>query len=193
MTPDPSRPSREDVLDAFAVESDAGRDTLERYLRDYPEYAVELIDLSRELSRVLVEDEEPLSAEDQALIKMAWQRHMDAAPKAISDPLAALSAAELREVAQSLDVPRQVVTAFRERRVIAASVPRRFLVRFAATVNSTVDLFTSALALPPSPSLARSYKSAAKPRTDALVTFEKLLLDAGVSDEKRAQLMADDN
>lgn len=193
MTPAPSKPSREDVLDAFAVESDTGRDTLERYLRAYPEYASELVDLSRELSRVLVEDEEPLSAEDQSLIRMAWQRHMEAAPKVISDPLAALSASELREVARSLDVPRQVVTAFRERRVIVASVPRQFLARFAATVNSTVDLFTSALALQPRPSPARSYKSNAKPGGDAPATFEQLLIDAGVPDEKRAQLMADDD
>lgn len=193
MTPNTSKPSREDVLDSFAVESDTGRDTLERYLRDYPEYAAELIDLSRELSRVLVEDEEPLSAEDQALIKVAWQQHMEAAPKVISDPLTALSAAELREVAQSLDVPRQIVTAFRERRVVVASVPRRFLARFAATVNSTADMFTSALALHPKSGPVRSYKSDSKPVADAPVTFEQLLIDAGVPEEKRAQLMADDD
>lgn len=193
MSPAPSKPSREDVLDAFAVESDTGRNTLERYLRDYPEFAAELVDLSRELSRVLVEDEEPLSAEDESLIKVAWQRHMEAASRAISDPLAALSVAELREVARSLDVPRQVVTAFRERRVIVGSVPRRFLARLAATVNSTVDLLTSALALQPTPSLARSYKSDSKPGADAPVTFERLLIDAGVPGEKRAQLMAEDD
>lgn len=193
MTQAASKPSREDVLDAFAVESNAGRDTLERYLRKYPEYAAELVDLSLELSRVLVEDQEPLSAQDQALIKMAWLRHMEAAPKAIADPLAALSAAEFREAARSLGVPRQVVTAFRERRVIVASVPRRFLARFAATVNSTVALLTNALALQPTPALARSYKSNAKPEANAPVTFEQLLIDAGVPAEKRAQIMADDD
>ena len=51
MSPAATRPSRESVLDAFAVESEPGRSTLERYLRLYPEYAGELIDLSRELSR----------------------------------------------------------------------------------------------------------------------------------------------
>ena len=44
------RPNREDVLDALAMEQECDRETLERYLRDYPEFAVELIDLSRELS-----------------------------------------------------------------------------------------------------------------------------------------------
>jgi hypothetical protein len=51
MSPAGERPSREAVLDAFAVESEPDRSTLERYLRLYPEYAAELVDLSRELSR----------------------------------------------------------------------------------------------------------------------------------------------
>ena len=51
-----SAPSREDVLDAFAVEPNHERNTLERYLRDYPQYAAELVDLSRELSRVIFEN-----------------------------------------------------------------------------------------------------------------------------------------
>ena len=49
MMPADSRPSREDVLYAFAVEPTSGRETLERYLRDYPEYTTELIDLSYDL------------------------------------------------------------------------------------------------------------------------------------------------
>ena len=41
-------------LDAFAVESDQGSETLVRYLQQYPQYAEELVDLSRELSRTHV-------------------------------------------------------------------------------------------------------------------------------------------
>ena len=193
MTPTTPQPSREDVLDAFAVEQDVGRKTLERYLRDYSQYAAELVDLSRELSRVIVEDEKPLSAEDLALVDSAWRRHLEAAPGPIIDPISALSVAESREIAKYLGIPRQVVTAFRERRVIVASIPRRFLARLAAAVNSTVESVESALALQPSPSLARSYKADEKPRNESPVAFERLLIDAGVSEEKRALLMADDD
>lgn len=193
MTPSASHPSREDVLDAFAVEPNPGRATLERYLRNYPEYAAELVDLSRELARDHCRDEEPLSTKDQALIDLAWRRHVEAAPKAAADPLASLSVAEQRRIAACLDVPRQIVTAFRERRVIVASVPRRFLARFAAAVDSKIDLFISVLAPQPASSLTRSYKSDAKPGADEPVTFEQLLIDAGVPDEKRALLMADDD
>ncbi|WP_246047601.1 hypothetical protein [Hankyongella ginsenosidimutans] len=58
-----------------------------------------------------------LSAADQALIDAAWSQHAKAVPAAASDPFAALTVDDWRTVAQVLDVPRQVVTALRERQV----------------------------------------------------------------------------
>ena len=46
------RKSAEDVLFAFSVEPKHDRQTLENYLRHYPELAEELIDLSHELRLV---------------------------------------------------------------------------------------------------------------------------------------------
>lgn len=63
MMPVDPQPSREDVLYTFAVESNSGRD-LKQYLRDYPQYAAKLIDLSHELSHDVCEDEMPLSDKD---------------------------------------------------------------------------------------------------------------------------------
>jgi hypothetical protein len=89
MSPANARPSRESVLDAFAVENEPDRSILERYLRLYPEYARELIDLSRELSREACDDVARLSAADRALIDAAWSQHATAV-SATADPLAAL-------------------------------------------------------------------------------------------------------
>jgi len=138
VSPGGGRPSREAVLDAFAVESEPGRATLERYLGLYPEYAGELIDLSRELSREAYEDAAPLSTADRALIDAAWSQHAKAMPAAAADPFAALTVDDWRAVAQRLDVPRQVVTALRERRVSLVSIPRRFLARLAEAMRSSV-------------------------------------------------------
>jgi hypothetical protein len=187
------QPSREDVLDAFAVEPIHGREILERYLREYPHFSNELVDLSRELSRVLGGGESPMSLQEQAMVEAAWQQHMLIETKSAKDPLADLSAAKLREIALKLDVPRQIVTAFRERRVVATSVPRRFLSRMAVALNCTVDLLVSSLTIPSGPALARSYKADGKPSAEAAATFERLLIDAGVSEEKRTTLLADDN
>ena len=193
MTFPTPQPSLEDVLDAFAVEPDPGRQTLERYLRDYPRYAADLIDFSRELSRSVFEDEEPLSSEDQLLIDEAWQRHLKTTPEEIPDPFASLSVEELREIAGRLEVPRQVVTAFRQRRVIISTVPRRFLSRLATAMSTTVERLVGVLELPPVPSPERSYKADSKLGVDASVTFEQILMDAGVSDQKRTALLADDD
>ena len=193
MTPFTVTPSREEVLDAFAVEPNHGRETLERYLRQYPAYAGELVDLSRELSRRIVEHVEPLSGAAQVLIDTAWQRHFEARPVEIADPLTDLPVEKLREIAKQLDVPRQIVTAFRERRVTVASVPSRFLARFASAVNAEVGMFREALSRPSAPKIARSYKAESKPEAGASVSFEQLLIDAGVPPEKRAALMEEDD
>lgn len=188
-----SQPSREEVLYAFAMELTSGRDILEQYLRDFPEYAAELIDLSYELSCEARQNEMPLSDEDQALIDKAWQRHVETAPTETIDPFVAVTAIEQRNLAQRLDVPRQVITAFRERRVELTSVPSLFLERLAAEMNSTVEILRTALALPPEPGLARSYKADRKPKAPTSVTFEQLLIEANVPPAKRALLMTDES
>ena len=78
--------SRQEVLDAFAVEAGAGRGTLERYLRAYPQFATELLDLSRMLASQFWDEETPLSQEDEAKIDAAWLSHAAAGPAAVSDP-----------------------------------------------------------------------------------------------------------
>jgi hypothetical protein len=183
------KPSREAVLDAFAVESDPGRSTLERYLRLHPEYAAELVDLSRELSREAGDDAEPLSAADEALIDTAWSRHAAALPAAATDPFAALTVDDWRAAARHLDVPRQVVTALRERRVALSSIPRRFLRMLAEAMRSTAAQLEAAWELQPAG--ARSYKADGKPTVENRVTLEKVLIEAGVPAEKRARLLAE--
>lgn len=189
MSPAAKRPSRESVLDAFAVESEPDRSTLERYLRLYPEYAGELVDLSRELSHEVYNETAPLSAADQALIDGAWTQHAAAMQVATVDPLASLTVDDWRAVAQRLDVPRQVVTALRERRVSRVSIPRRFFEKLAEAVSSTVAQLE--LSWGPAQLAARSYKADAKPTVGEQVTLEQVLIDAGVPAEKRARLLAE--
>ncbi|MFA1677376.1 hypothetical protein ACDY97_32955 [Rhizobium mongolense] len=188
MSPAGERPSREAVLDAFAVESEPDRSTLERYLRLYPEYAAELADLSRELSREIPEDDAPLSAADQALIDAAWSQHAKALPAAGPDPFAALTADDWRAVARQLDVPRQVITALRERRVSLLSIPQRFLKELAEAMRSPLTQLQMSWGTAPLTAV-RSYKADGKPSAGEQVTFEQILIDAGVSDERRSELL----
>ena len=188
MTTRKGSQTREDILDAFAVEADIGRTTLERYLKLYPEHAGALIDLSYELSSSCVSNGE-LSADDHARIEQAWRHHVLNAPSI--DILASLTADQLRDCARTLDVPRQVVTAFRERAVLPTSVPRKFLTRFAISINTTVEMLWGSLSSPPSPALARSFKADGRPTPTVQVTLERILIEAGVSEDKRSEILSD--
>ena len=193
MNPKAHQSPREEVLDAFAVEISHDRDILERYLREYPQFSNELVDLSRELSRTLDVEDSSMSPQELDMIEAAWQLHMPLETKSAKDPLANLSVDKLRDIALQLSVPRQVVTAFRERRVVVTSIPRRFLTRFSDALNCRVELLVYALTVQPSAALSRSYKSDGKPVAETAVSFERLLIDAGVSEEKRTALLAEDN
>ncbi|HEK1692139.1 TPA: hypothetical protein SMR48_003384 [Pseudomonas putida] len=183
--------SLDQVLESFAMEHDADGQALRRYLQEYPEYAPQLVDLSQEIFRFDILDESPLSMEDQMRIDTAWSRIQSAPTKAVTDLFADLSVPKLREVAQTLDVPRQVITAFRERAVIVASIPMCFLTKLAGLLGSSVQDLQDSLSLPPQ-AQARSYKADGKPSEAARVTFEQLLRDAGQSDEQIELLLADD-
>ena len=195
MTMDNTTLSLEEVLDAYAVESVHDRATLESYLRDFPQFAEELLDLSREVSRVIEYDESPLSATEEALIDKAWQNHVRPVARSAGevDPLANLSVPQLREVAHQLNVPRQVITAFRERRVKLESIPKPFLAAFARVLGCTVDLLSNVVSATSAPEFSRSYKADIKPTAGEAISFEKLLIDAGVSEAKRAELLAEED
>jgi len=191
MTRERLNPSCDEVLDAFAVEPVHNRTTLERYLRDYPQYASELVDLSREVSRIVGENERSLTAHEEALIDTAWQNYALIEAESTNDPLADLSVPQLREVAHVLGVPRQVITAFRERRVKLESVPKPFIAALSSALSCPVDLLLSGLSAPSGTAFARSYKADVKPSAEELILFEQLLIDAGVSEAKRVELLAE--
>ena len=190
---DQSAPQLEDILDAFAMEETHARATLDRYLTAYPQFAGDLIDLSRELMRADVPTQIELRQDDVEKIDAAWTRHVAARPRQSADPFAALSPTRSREVAVELGVPRQVVTAFRERRIQPASVPGPFLRRLAGALGSSFDDLATWMTPPPDAALARSYRANGQPDPAAQVPFERILIDAGVPEGDRALLLAVEN
>ena len=184
--------SRDDVLESFLLEDTHDAKTLERYLRDYPEHSGALIELSREIAREVPIGDAALTPAEQSRIDAAWIVYKAAASVTSPDPLTSMSVETSKQIANSLGVPRQVVTCFRERKVDASTVPRWVLGRFANFSGTTVGQLAGLLALPVQPALARSYKSDGKPGSPGKASFEQILIDAGVSDSERARLLADD-
>ena len=190
MKPETPKLSCEDVLNAFAVEPSHERLTLERYLRDYPQYAVQLAHLSHELSRAAVEPA-PLSVKDKALIDEAWKQYSTSAQVSTVSVFSALSVPQLRELANRVGVPRQIITAFREQKVIVGSIPRHFLARVATELKTSIEQIIASLTLPLETNCIRSHKADEKPIAGTPATFEQLLIDAQVPKHKRAELMAE--
>jgi len=182
--------SCEDVLNAYAIEATHDRATLERYLREFPQYAVELAHLSHELSRTDIKVGD-LTEQDCIAIDEAWKQYSQSAP-APTRIFISLSVPQLRELSNTLGVPRQIITAFREHKVLASSIPGRFLTHMASALNTTMEAIRTELSLPLEVSFVRSHKSDEKPTLVAPVTFEQLLIDAQVPVERRAELMAND-
>ncbi|RQN37326.1 hypothetical protein [Paraburkholderia tropica] len=177
--------TRDEVLYAFSVEDVGGRDTLMRYLATYPEYAQELIDLSRELTRPV--SDEPLSPADAQRVDAAVTRFRTGIGQRVPVSFAAQA---FNVAAERLQLPTLVLVSFRERRVDLASVPVRFLERLAGALESTMDQLRAFLAQPPLVSAARQSKSRVKPVAAVKAPFEKVLRDAGV-EAARVQALID--
>ncbi len=79
--------------------------------------------------------------------------------------------------------------ALRDRKVIFASVPQPFLTQLASALNTPVDALVKFLKLPPIQQPAFSHKADEKPKETEPVTFEQLLIQAGVPEDKRAKLL----
>lgn len=177
--------SRDEVLRAFAVEKDVGRDTLVRYLGAYPQYADDLVDLSRELARTWTDAD--LSEADECSVDAAVTRFR--AGGGLKSNVVTLKPQVFTAAAAHLQLPLQAMLAFRERRVELASVPVHFLERLALALQTPLVQLHAFLSQPPLVSAARQSKSNIKPAAVAKVSFEKVLLDAGVAQERVRELM----
>ncbi len=179
----------EDVLLAFAVEPAQDRATLERYLKLYPQYARDLIDLLNELR--FPGRKSANIDENEAVLKRAWHDFATTTPRTESagpakDPFAEFRGTAFVHLAQTLRIPRSVLVALRDRLVISSSIPAPFLARLIRTTQSTTQDLLAYLEQPPVVARAASYKSDEKPEAPAKMDFEQLLNNSGMtSDQKR--------
>ncbi|QLI80866.1 hypothetical protein HZU75_04605 [Chitinibacter fontanus] len=176
--------TKDEVLYAFAVEDETGRDTLLRYLAAYPQFAHDLVDISRELHRSF--SDEPLSAAEMQRVDVAIARYQGVMVKQTSESLAPQA---FNGAAELMQLPLSVMVAFRERRVDLASVPTRFLERLAGALSTSMEQLSAFLLQPAMVSAARQSKSRVKPTTAVKVSLEKVLSDAGVQADRIQSLI----
>lgn len=193
MTIRPTPTSLDDVLDSFQMEEVHDGGVLARYVEAHPQFALQLIDLSRLIATPEADDQEPLSALEKSRIDAAWIVHKAAGPEFPkgANPLDALVGEQGKALAVRLGVPRQVVTCLRERKVDPARTPRPILRTLSDSLGLPEAHVIAAMRQPPASATGRSFKAHEKPATTGQVSFEQVLIDAGVSDADRARLLTD--
>ena len=186
MSPVKPEMSLEEVLLAFAVERAHDRATLERYLELYPRFAEDLVDLSHELrieGRGISE-----AVEDEATVQRALRQLVGAPAQAATNPFDAIRGEAFADLADRLRVPRSLLIAFRDRLVVASTVPAAFAARVAHGSRTTVADLMKHLELPSLLAPQASYKSDGKPSAAEKVAFDALLKANGVTDEQKADI-----
>lgn len=184
----PAKPEMplEEVLLAFAVEPIHDRATLERYLEFYPRFAEDLVDLSHELrieGRGLSE-----TVEDEATVQRALQQLVGAPAQAAANPFDSIRGEAFADLADRLRVPRSLLIAFRDRLVVASTVPAAFAARVAHGSRTTVPDLMKHLELPSLLAPQASYKADGKPSAAEKMAFDALLESNGVTEEQKADI-----
>jgi hypothetical protein len=187
---------KEAILYAFAVEDSHDRETLERYLREYPELSEELIDLSSEirLSKVLGAPTAEVKADPG--FEPAWQQFLASGPEktrqaTASNPFATFKGEAFVQLAKLLDVPRNFLTPLRDGLVAATSIPIGFTQRLAQAMGVSVAILQSHFAGGRPNLEGLSFKSDDKPARQGQMTFRELVDKTGMSDSQRQSLLRD--
>jgi hypothetical protein len=178
----PAAPDLDDVLEAFGSEPATDDATLAAYIQLYPQFAPALADFAHEL-RLAGITEGAAAARDDVWEADSWRKFAAAAeampafaPDRVKDPFADMGAPQLAAIRRSLNIPSAVLNGFRDRLVLAASVPRNFAGQLADALNVALDDFEAFLELPPRLNPAASYKADAAPALSGeKVSFEVLL------------------
>lgn len=189
----PSDRSEEEVLLAFSVEPTHDRETLERYLTDYPEHARALVACSIELMVDATRSVETEATSDNA-VDRAWQRFQSVVsqPEEVSvlNPFATLNPAAFKSLAKKLGINNLLLIRLRDRAIIAATIPRRFVQRLASELGATTDAVMDYLRSPPAMVSGHSFRSTVKPAVTEQISFEKAVETSQLTPDQQDAIKA---
>ncbi|MEZ5631891.1 MAG: hypothetical protein R3E92_00270 [Burkholderiaceae bacterium] len=192
-TPKPFAADEESVLMAFSMEPSHGRETLERYIREYPQHATALIDCSIDLlHEPPAGDVPPTEVPDSAMGK-AWQRFERAVQQTdaeVANPFAKLNTSGFKSLARSLDVSNLFLMRVRDRAISAATIPARFIEKLASELGATAQAVAAYLQGPPGMVSGHAFRSSMKPSVGEQITFDQAVATSQLTPEQQATLKA---
>lgn len=179
----------DDVLRAFAMDFEPGAGVLQRYIAQYPEHSIALIDLSMELTREF-DDDVPPGVADFDFVAAGMARLQES-----TITLEALQAAPAKTFTEAFDIlalPMQVALAFRERRIDVTTLPQRTAAMVAEALKTSIETLHSYLLLPAMVPVTRARKSTVRPTAPEKVPFEKVLRDADLDEQTISKLLREE-
>jgi len=173
-----SRPSEEEILLAFSVEPTHDRKTLEQYLIDYPEHAKALIACSIELM-VDATRRDDVAVTSEGAIDRAWQKFQTVVSQPsdvlVTNPFAALNPTAFRSLAKKLNITNLLLVRLRDRAIIAATIPGRFVQGLATELGATAEAVMDYLQSPPAMVSGHSFRSTVKPAVAEQISFTEAI------------------
>ncbi len=173
-----SRLSEEEVLLAFSVEPTHDRKTLEQYLIEYPEHAKALVTCSIELMVDATRNDDAVVTSEDATDR-AWQRFQTVVGQPddvlVTNPFSTLNPTAFRSLAKKLDITNLLLIRLRDRAIVAATIPRRFVQRLATELGATAEAVMDYLQSPPAMVSGHSFRSTVKPAVTEQISFTKAI------------------
>ncbi|MBD7992168.1 hypothetical protein H9643_15385 [Ochrobactrum sp. Sa2BUA5] len=185
--PDGRKDNSEEILSAFAVEPAHDKATLDLYLKQYPELAAELIDLSLEVEMADPTGEEVFDT-DSPIVNAAWAAFISSG--SANAPVTAASFT--REVASSLGIKSSALMGLRDKKVEVQSLPIAFSARLSKALATSIESLMDYLAGPQAMPVGASFKSDAKPEQTSKISIEQLLTECGHTPEQTANILRED-
>ena len=173
-----SRPSEEEILLAFSVEPTHDCKTLEQYLIEYPEHAKALIACSIELM-VDATRRDDIAVTSEGAIDRAWQKFQTIVGQPsdvlVTNPFATLNPTAFRSLAKKLNITNLLLVRLRDRAIIAATIPGRFVQGLATELGATAEAVMDYLQSPPAMVSGHSFRSAVKPAVAEQISFTEAI------------------
>jgi hypothetical protein len=170
--------SEEEILLAFSVEPTHDRETLKQYLIEYPEHAKALVTYSIELMVDATRNDDAVVTSEGA-VDRAWQRFQTAVDQPgnvlVTNPFATLNPTAFRSLAKKLDITNLLLIRLRDRAIVAATIPRRFVHRLATELGATAEVVTDYLQSPPAIVSGHSFRSTVKPAVTEQISFTEAI------------------
>jgi hypothetical protein len=201
--------SLRDVLFDFSLaKSIPNADLLDEYVRQFPQYADELVDFAVALALDAPQDDEPEPVADPQHVSPAvsramshFQNHLHAvrqaqsapaqqsAPQLVANPFLTLGRDAFRALAVQLGANALFVSRLRDRQIAPATFTTGFLRLVADKLGATMEDMVAHFTAPANSSAPQFLKANGKPESTGQQSFEEAVRASGLTPEQQQRLL----